>query len=136
MSVIKVGDEVVCIKDCPHWAIGDKGVVTAIRSCGDYLRFNYHPMGFGISCFELVKPNYPNPPHKHAELIKAWADGAEIECKQTSSSENWSYIHNPDFRSNEYRIKPTKSDKDVQIEKLEQQARDLADEISKLKVDS
>ena len=45
-------------------------------------------------------------PHKHAELIKAWADGAEIEYwnqyqKQwkTASKPNWD-------ENNEYRIKP------------------------------
>lgn len=53
--------------------------------------------------FEFASINsYPNPPHKHAELIKAWADGAEIEFKLKS-------------------------------EKLEQQAKDLAKEIAKLK---
>jgi hypothetical protein len=30
-----------------------------------------------------------NKPHKHAELIKAWADGAVIERL-------WTDIHNPD----------------------------------------
>jgi hypothetical protein len=43
--------------------------------------------------------------HKHAELIKAWADGAEIEVKNKNN--NWSdvciYAWNPDV---EYRIKP------------------------------
>ena len=43
--------------------------------------------------------------HKHAELIKAWADGAEIEVKNKNT--NWSdvciYAWNPDA---EYRIKP------------------------------
>lgn len=45
-------------------------------------------------------------PHKHAALIKAWADGAEIEWQSSSGKwmldgdPNWSY---PDGR---YRIKP------------------------------
>ena len=44
--------------------------------------------------------------HKHAELIKAWADGAEIEVKHPWSDDwmstdipSWSY-------DKEYRIKP------------------------------
>ena len=46
--------------------------------------------------------------HKHAELIKAWADGAVIECEvsagwYTCSSPTWSEDY-------EYRIKPELSD--------------------------
>ena len=45
-------------------------------------------------------------PHKHAELIKAWADGAEIECKFKSG--NWRTVEYPDWANplEEYRIKP------------------------------
>lgn len=49
---------------------------------------------------------YRNKPHKHAELIKEWANGAEIEtfskrtkCWITAKKPTW------DVRS-EYRIKP------------------------------
>lgn len=46
-------------------------------------------------------------PHKHAELIKAWADGAEIEYwsefKQMWKDE-WKPVWN---ESTQYRIKPT-----------------------------
>lgn len=43
-------------------------------------------------------------PHKHAELIKAWADGAEIECNDCGV---WFYANNPTWQENmEYRIKP------------------------------
>jgi hypothetical protein len=45
-------------------------------------------------------------PHKHAEIIKAWADGAEIECK-FDEFDSWAVVYpphwNPDY---EYRIKP------------------------------
>ena len=44
-------------------------------------------------------------PHKHAELIKAWADGAEIEMR---SYQSWTLLSNPrwDSAEAEYRIKP------------------------------
>lgn len=52
---------------------------------------------------------YPNPPHKHAELIKAWADGAEIqyyfhgefqrEWRDCGREPSWG-------KYQEYRIKP------------------------------
>ena len=42
--------------------------------------------------------------HKHAELIKQWADGAEIECKHSNGSWFWC---TPDWDEDcEYRIKP------------------------------
>jgi hypothetical protein len=45
-----------------------------------------------------------NQPHKHAELIKAWADGAEIEV---CSNGQWTYFSNPRWYDDvEYRIKP------------------------------
>jgi hypothetical protein len=44
--------------------------------------------------------------HKHAELIKAWADGAEIEIYMPHGQ--WVLITNPQWNSEnlEYRIKP------------------------------
>lgn len=45
-------------------------------------------------------------PHKHAELIKAWADGAEIEWKYYDKAE-WVLCKKPVWREQvEYRIKP------------------------------
>lgn len=44
-------------------------------------------------------------PHKHAELIKAWADGATIEGKW--SGRFWEVEVNPAWHEQvEYRIKP------------------------------
>lgn len=46
-------------------------------------------------------------PHKHAEIIKAWADGHEIQVK-CEFSNAWLDVPDPlwnDFR--EYRIKPS-----------------------------
>ncbi len=46
-------------------------------------------------------------PHKHAELIKAWADGAEIEYFNGYQWEKWSVNASPSwYENNEYRIKP------------------------------
>lgn len=45
-------------------------------------------------------------PHKHAELIKAWADGAEIQIKNVTDDE-WLSIKEPCwFLTRQYRIKP------------------------------
>ncbi len=49
-----------------------------------------------------------NKPHKHAALIKAWADGAEIECKLMHKHHTWSYTAHPQWDCGNYtfRIKP------------------------------
>lgn len=49
------------------------------------------------------------PKHIHAELIKAWADGAEIECLQEPAEDGvWEVILSPSWHPNaKYRIKPT-----------------------------
>lgn len=51
-------------------------------------------------------PHSPNrTPHKHAELIKAWADGAEVQVKDFRA--RWLNMANPTWHEwNEYRIKP------------------------------
>jgi hypothetical protein len=47
-------------------------------------------------------------PHKHAELIKAWADGAEIECRNKNFQDSWSPLMEGcwDREFLEFRIKP------------------------------
>jgi hypothetical protein len=47
-----------------------------------------------------------NKPHKHAECIKAWADGAEIEVR-SDDKDTWETKTMPTwFNCLEYRIKP------------------------------
>jgi hypothetical protein len=47
-----------------------------------------------------------NKPHKHAELIKQWADGAEVEYRVELGA-RWNTLRSPCWDSNgEYRIKP------------------------------
>jgi hypothetical protein len=45
-------------------------------------------------------------PHKHAELIKAWADGAQIEARQGDSN-TWVAVQEPNWSIHGvYRIQP------------------------------
>lgn len=47
-----------------------------------------------------------NKPHKHADVIKAWADGAEIEVREPYCTE-WSITEAPIWLADrEYRVKP------------------------------
>jgi hypothetical protein len=46
-------------------------------------------------------------PHKHAELIKQWADGAQIEYFDTNHSAKWQEIDYPVWNDwTQYRVKP------------------------------
>jgi len=49
-------------------------------------------------------------PHKHAEVIKAWADGHEIQVRNKSINSMWVTIDSHDtigwYSENEYRKKP------------------------------
>lgn len=54
--------------------------------------------------------NNKRTPHKHAELIKAWADGAEIEVRSKYGN-GWMKSGNPSWEPDyEYRIKPEPTD--------------------------
>lgn len=44
-------------------------------------------------------------PHKHAALIKAWADGAEIQYYNNAYNK-WKDVDNPSWGNDTYRIKP------------------------------
>lgn len=47
-----------------------------------------------------------NKPHKHAEVIKAWADGAEIEFRSLGGG-TWQKASTPTWtNTTEYRVKP------------------------------
>ena len=46
-------------------------------------------------------------PHKHAELIKLWADGAEIQWRWGHINDEWETTTTPHWQSDcEFRIKP------------------------------
>ena len=51
-------------------------------------------------------------PHVHAECIKAWADGAKIECRTKGSADEWKDCKSPIWSPlYDYRVKPeTKPD--------------------------
>ena len=75
--------------------------------------------------------------HKHADLIIAWANGAEIEynsdrrgCWEVRGTPQW-------LGSVEYRIKPEKSqaelDKEASIAKMEKSIKEMQTELAKIK---
>jgi hypothetical protein len=110
--------------------VGDVATVRDANGWGSvYLEGFYG--GHAEECFELVRHTYPNPPHKHAELIKAWADGAEIELMCRFSG-HWQDCPKPVWdESIVYRIKPSNpnADKIAELEKTIDQAKKQLQEL-------
>lgn len=77
---------------------------------------------------------YPNPLHKHRDLIIAWANGTEIEYFSTDFGEMWVETKNPCWDTRlKYRIKPTKSVKDIEIEQIQAEMDKLKERLEKIK---
>lgn len=83
-----------------------------------------HELAYYSDRFE---PAVANPPHVHAGVIHAYADGAEIELKHYVC-DPWRRVEAPVFAKNWlYRVKPT-IDTDL-IDKLEAQLVSLGREV-------
>ena len=71
-------------------------------------------------------------PHKHAALIHAWADGAEIQARSVGSvtgTEYWSGLEEPNWSSScQYRIKPHRWQAEIarQVAELEAASKPVA----------
>lgn len=72
-------------------------------------------------------------PHKHAELIKAWADGAEIEWKGIGMNTGWKLSSPLGWHDSiEYRLKPeTSKQYDSIFELIENESKDFSEQLKK-----
>jgi len=144
MSNFKVGDRVRVLEvatgtfssDYILWVEGMEecaGVFYTVKeNLGGYIHLDDSSGGWSFSA-EWLELAYPNKPHLHCELIKAWADGAEVDRFCTNLYE-WQPVLYPTWRVHDkYRIRPNKTDKDLKIEELERQAKQLASDITKLR---
>jgi hypothetical protein len=116
MAKFLVGQKIVCIDAT------DSG---SELKCGDVYEVEIKEVDYYNYCvkiagsgqwyegrFELYENkketmnNSTKKPHIHAEIIKAWADGAEIEFLLISTSE-WTTTTNPSWSEDyKYRVKP------------------------------
>ena len=140
MSKFKVGDRVKRVG-------GNNYPENGVFLGGEYIVNRSRPTGWinlsGVggdlcwwdsSYFELVEPQYPNPPHKHRDLIIAWANGAGVEYFSTAHGEVWVETKDPCWDTIlNYRIKPTKSAKDIEIEQIQAEMEKLKERLEKVK---
>lgn len=76
-------------------------------------------------------------PHKHAALIHAWADGAVIECiVMRGTNTVWIRCDTPTWTGNVsgYRIKPEKSEAELERDAIMKEMEALKVRLSKLEV--
>ena len=130
MKNFKAGDKVVRTGMTRRGIqCGKEYEIDRMASCGD-LYLKGHSFLCHESQFNFV-PEYPNPPHVHAEFIKAWADGAVI---QLGTGRDWQDLVHPSWDVDlVYRIKPTKSNDELKLEKMEADALALAEDIRSMK---
>lgn len=137
MCKFKIGDKVEVVVKATNGKLyaGHVGKITDVCLRSGSVQLDNNPMGWvlGGSGGKLkLLTNYPNPPHKHAELIKAWADGAEIEMKGTGG---WLTNRSPLWWADyQYRIKPTKTTAELEKESILKDIVELQKRLDKLEV--
>jgi hypothetical protein len=107
-NMFKVGDKVKRTKG-DALVIGRVYEVVSVSKTGSYISVKGENGLWYSEHFELVIPHTSVKPHKHCDLIKAWADGAEIEY-YSSSQDKWIICLNnlPQWHEDmAYRLKPT-----------------------------
>lgn len=105
MAQFKVGDKVKCIEcdwgDCKPDTVYE---VAGVFGSGVSLTLRGDQHIYAATRFVLHEEK--KTPHKHAELIKAWADGAEIQFKSQGSTD-WRDVSSPQWNPDcQYRINP------------------------------
>lgn len=97
----------VIVKSSGVLPVGHIGYITSVES-GGIVQVDNELMGWfgGLCGGELRLIKGATTPHKHSDLIKAWADGAEVQYK--SSVGGWYDMSQPSWSERgEYRLKPT-----------------------------
>lgn len=107
----EVGDVVRCI-DSANYVYITTGEEYVVKDAGeDWIEIVTDKGKYFCYDSKLFEPveepkQTANKPHKHKDLIIAWANGAEIECYSPTDNE-WYGISNPDWYEHMlYRIKP------------------------------
>ena len=147
MGKFKVGDSVVILESAAfmqgfHNYQGklDKGDIVEVTDAGGISGGRFNANKEGERCWILdewaslveAKPTYPNPPHKHREVIIAWANGADIEYKHSAFAD-WDRAATPIWSGHvAYQVKPSKTPQELKILELEQQSRKLEKQAKEL----
>ena len=129
MSQFKVGD-LVKLKSGNTFPNGEytMEISEIIKPCKVYLKSSVSVIVCHLNQCELA---YPKPPHKHRDLIIEWANGADI---QVWADNDWLDVAMPNwYVIRQYRVKPQKTEKDLEIESIQKQMDELKERLERLK---
>ncbi|AHX01070.1 hypothetical protein M316_0005 [Nitrincola phage 1M3-16] len=137
MNTFKKGDRVKKISGC-YFSNGE--LTTLITGISDGKVFFEdgmfdHEEYMGEYCLVEPETEYPNPPHKHRDVIITWENGAKVEFWSDINSK-WVALTNPSrahWDREHYRVKPSATSQQEEIEKIESEMRGLAERLNKLK---
>lgn len=133
MSDFKAGDDVLCVQtwDTLERQAIFEGQVYKVSGLGNNGLFLEGLGEFSYNSKKFKKLSDKKRPHY--DLIIAWANGADIQVKEIGSG-RWLDRENPQFAEHlKYRIKPEKTEKDLKIEELQKKAKEIQEELEKLK---
>jgi hypothetical protein len=92
--------------------------------------FQENGPNIGYNSLELVEEDTLKH-HKHHDVIVAYAKGEKIQLRKYGI---WVDVRYPTFENVlEYRVKPNKSERELEIERIEKEMRKLADALAKTK---
>ena len=144
MNNIKVGDKLVrsdprigkYLPSCARFHFQDKKPLT-VKYVNHYfgsVSFKEIIGRYNLYNFKLYEDRPAKQPHKHHDLIIAWAKGAEIQVLGLDGITwydvvTWSPVW---CNTSIYRIKPNDTD-NTEIDQIEKEIRKLADRLNKLK---
>lgn len=137
MREFKVGDKVRRTSEHNSHGVYNGGVyiVSAVRHGWLELEGvdSKHEYPFNSSYFELVEAEDKSKWHKHHDVIVAWAKGSKVQIFGAVHKE-WMDCECPSFGVNrKYRIKPEKSEAEIELEKLQEKINELQQQADKLK---
>lgn len=127
MAKFKAGDIVRCVGIVREvLATNASGFVAFVG-----LAEVYHESRLDLIYSPSSSPSYPNPPHKHAAIIKAWADGAMVQV-YSDQYQAWVDVpgnNPPKWTGSNYRIKPD------EVRALEHELDEALNETGRLKAE-
>lgn len=110
---VSVGDMVRRIAEFKTWPLPKEAIVEVAHVTPNSKWFGiagFPKSSFFCDYFEIVeKAPAKQVPKKHADVIKAWADGFDIQVRNSETSDIWYDTESPDWDETlEYRVKPAK----------------------------
>ena len=126
-----VKGNVVKRKDGHRFTTGDLTLTVQRQDMFGVVFFEENGLSVCYRSLELVEEDTLKH-HVHHDVIVAYAKGEKIQIR--NGYDNWRDVSDPVFHIDlVYRVKPKKSERELEIERIEKEMRKLADALAKTK---